>query len=103
MKRGARGDWLEMDRRTFLAALAVVVVIAMLAAMYLLVVSRTAGQGRRIQSLRKSLADQQRQTSHLRVSIARASSAHSLYERAIELGLVPASNDQLLFVRQADE
>jgi len=103
MKREARRGWLEMDRRAFFAVLAVIAVIAMVAAMYLLVVSRTAGQGRRIQRLRGLLEDQQRINAHLEVSIARASSAHNLFERAGDLNLVPAGFDQLLFVRQADE
>ena len=103
MKRESRGGGLEMDRRAFFAVLTVIAVIAVVAAMYLLVVSRTAGQGRRIQGLRRSLADQQRINAHLEVSIARASSAHSLIERAGDLDLAPAGFDQLLFVRQADE
>ena len=93
----------EMDRRMFFVVLAVIVVIAMVAAMYLVVVSRTANQGRRIQRLRRELADKERNNAHLEVSIARASSAHSLYERALELGLVPASSDQLIFVQHTGD
>jgi cell division protein FtsL len=102
MKRATRRKWLDLDRRTFLAALAVVALIAMVAVMYLLVVSRTAGQGRRIQSLRSAVAEQERENSHLEVEIARASSAHRLIERAIDLGLAPVTFDQLWFVRDAE-
>lgn len=102
MGQGRSRDWLEMDRRTFMAALTMVIVVAMVAALYLLVVSRTASQGRRIQSLRRSLADVERSNAHAEIRIARAASAHALLSRAIDLGLAPATFDQLWFVRTSD-
>ena len=102
-KRGARSDWLELDRRAFLAVLAVVVVVAMVAALYLLLVSRTAGQGRRIQRLQNQLMGVERENAQLEVNVARASSVHRLIDRAIELGLIFPLPDHVRFVRRPSE
>ena len=89
----------SLDRRTFLSVLGLVVVVATVASLYLLVVSRVARQGRDIEIKNEMLDERRRENSHLEVEVARDSSAHALIRRAIDQGLDLPDIDQIVFVR----
>jgi cell division protein FtsL len=80
-----------------------VVVVATVASLYLLIVSRVARQGRNIQAKSETLAEWRRENSHLEVQVARAASAHVLIERAIALDLDLPDFDQIVFVKDGGD
>ena len=96
--RSAKSRRLELDRRTFLGALAVVAVVALVAALYLMLVSRTAAQGRHIQWLQSELSRLRRENEQLEVDVARESSVNRLMERAELLGFEYPSLDEVDFL-----
>jgi len=98
---GIKRGRLEMNRRMALYLFALVVVLTLVAALYLMLVSRTAAQGRHIQQLQTELFQLQRDNEQLEVDVARAGSASRLRERAIDLGLAPA--ERVEFLLPADE
>lgn len=99
MRRGAKSGRLEMDRRVFLGALAVVVVVALVAALYLMLVSRTAAQGRHIQRLQSELYRLRRENEQLEIDVAREASVQRLWERALQLGFVFPTIDDVEFLQ----
>jgi len=98
---GVKRGKLEMNSRIALRLSALVVVLTLVAALYLVLVSRTAAQGRHIQQLEAELFRLQRENEQLEVELAGESSVSRLWERAIELGFVPV--EDVDFVRPLDE
>ncbi len=101
-RTGKRGRS-EMDRRVFLAALGTIVVVALVAALYLVLVSNTAAQGRHIQQLQLELSRIRRENEQLEVEIAREASIERLWKRAVELGFEFLPVEMVEFVRAAGE
>lgn len=101
MVHGIKRGRFEMDRRTALYSLAIVTVLALAAALYLVLVGQVAARGRHIQQLQAELSRLQRENEQLEVEIARESSIARLWERAVELGLLPA--EQVEFLTIAEE
>jgi cell division protein FtsL len=87
---GIRRGRFEMDPRTALYLFALVAGLTLVMALYLVLVSRTAACGRHIEQLQDELFRLQRENEQLEVDVARAGSISRLWERAIELGFVPA-------------
>jgi hypothetical protein len=87
---GIRRGRLEMDPRTALYLFTLVAGLTLVVALYLVLVSRTAACGRHIEQLQDELFRLQRENKQLEVDVARAGSISRLWERAIELGFVPA-------------
>ncbi len=97
---GVKRGRFEVGSRTALYFFALVVVLTLTAALYLMLVSQTAARGRHIQQLQAELFRFQRENEQLEVEIARESSIHRLWERAIELGFAAA--ERLEFLPLAD-
>ena len=97
---GIRRGRFEVSRRTALYLFALVVALTLAAALYLMLVSRTAARGRHIQQLQVELFRLQRENEQLEVEIARESTVPLIWERAIEMGLAPA--EQVEFLPLAD-
>jgi len=93
---GVKRGRFELDRRTALYSLALVTVLALIAALYLVLVGQTAARGRHIQQLEAELSRLQRENEQLEVEIAREGSASRLWERAVELGFLPAEQVEFL-------
>lgn len=87
---GIKRGRFEMSRRTALYTLTIVVCLTLIAVVYLMLVSRTAARGRRIEQMRWELVWLEKENKHLEVLIAEQSSATGVLERAIEQGFVPA-------------
>ena len=83
---GIKRGRFEVSSRTVLYLFALVVVLTLLAASYLMLVSRTAARGRHIQQLGAELFRLQRENEQLEVELAAESSVSRLWERAIALG-----------------
>lgn len=79
-------------------ALLVVVILAMVAALYLNVTSRTAIAGREIQDLTGSIAASQQVSSDLQTQLAGLTSAASMEERAREMGFRPVEPTELEYL-----
>jgi hypothetical protein len=79
-------------------ALLVVVVFAMVAALYLNVTSRTAIAGREIQDLNEAISASQQVSSDLQTQLAGLTSASSMEERAREMGYRPVETDELEYL-----
>ena len=79
-------------------ALLVVVVFAMVAALYLNVTSRTAIAGREIQDLNESISASQQVSSDLQTQLAGLTSASSMEARAREMGYRPVETDELEYL-----
>lgn len=79
-------------------ALLVVVVLAMVAALYLNVTSRTAIAGREIQDLTDSIAASQQVSSDLQTQLAGLTSASSMEKRAREMGFRPVEPVELEYL-----
>lgn len=79
-------------------ALLVVVVLAMVAALYLNVTSRTAIAGREIQDLTDSIAASQQVSSDLQTQLAGLTSAESMEKRAREMGFRPVEPVELEYL-----
>ena len=95
---GIKRGRFEMSPRTALYVFALIVVLTLVAALYLMLVSRTAARGRHIEQLQMELFRLQRENEQLEVEIAREGSISRLRERAIELGFVPAERVEFLLV-----
>jgi cell division protein FtsL len=93
---GVKRGRFEMDSRTAIYLSMFFIVLTLVAACYLMLVSRTAAQGRHIEQLQVDLFRLQRENEHLEVEIARESSISRLTERAVEAGFVPAEQVEFL-------
>ena len=98
---GIKRGRFEMSPRMALRLFALVVVLTLVAALYLVLVSQTAARGRHIQQLEAELFHLQRENEQLEVELASESSVSRLWERAVELGFVPA--DDVEFLLPLDE
>jgi cell division protein FtsL len=98
---GIKRGRFEVSPRMALYLFALIVLLTLVAALYLMLVSRTAAQGRHIQQLQTELSRLQRENEQLEVDVAGASSISRLRQRAIELGLIPA--EEVEFLLPADE
>jgi len=97
IKRGRH----DVGPRAVLCLFTLVVVLALVAALYLTLVSQTAARGRHIEQLREELFRLRRENEQLEVEIAEEGSIERLRERADELGFGPA--DRLEFLALAGE
>ncbi|MCL4272849.1 MAG: hypothetical protein QY328_17880 [Anaerolineales bacterium] len=79
-------------------ALLLVVVLAMVAALYLNITSQTAVAGRQIQELNAAIIISQQQSSDLQTQLASLTSASAMEQRALELGFRPAEADELEYL-----
>lgn len=79
-------------------ALLVVVVLAMVAALYLNVTSRTAIAGREIQDLTDAIAASQQVSSDLQTQLAGLTSAESMEKRARAMGFRPVEPVELEYL-----
>jgi cell division protein FtsL len=95
---GIKRGRFEMRPRTALRLLVLVVVLTLLAALYLMLVSRTAARGRHIQQLEVELFRLQRENEQLEVELAGEGSVSRLLERATELGFAPAEDVEFMQV-----
>jgi len=98
---GVKRGRLELDSRPLVLLFAVIVALALVAAIYLGLVSRTAAQGRRIEQLQTEIFHLQRENERLAVEIAemsafRGDGSPGLMERAKALGFVPAERVEFL-------
>lgn len=93
---GIKRGRFDVSRRTALRLFALVVVLTLMAALYLMVVSRTAARGRHIQQLEAELFRLQRENEQLEVGIATEGSVSRLWKRAIELGFAPVEDVEFL-------
>ena len=97
---GVKRGRFEMGSRAAIYLSTFFVVLTLVAASYLMLVSRTAAQGRHIEQLQVELFRLQRENEHLEVEIARASSVSHLMERADELGFVLAEQIEFLIMAE---
>lgn len=97
---GVRRGRLELDSRPVIMLYVVVAALALVAAIYLGLVGRTAAQGRRIEQLQMEVFRLQRENEQLAVEIADVGSIPRLMERATALGFVPA--EQVEFLPDSD-
>jgi hypothetical protein len=95
---GIKRGRLEMSSRLAFYLFAPVASLAIVAALYLMLISRTAARGRHIEQLRTELFRLQRENEQLEVDIAREGAISDLWERAVELGLVPAEQVEFLLL-----
>jgi cell division protein FtsL len=95
---GIKRGRFEMSRRTLVYFAVVVALLVLVATLYLMLVSRTAAQGRHIEQLRADLAWLKKENEQLEVEIAKVDSVARLWSRAIELGFVPADQVEYLSV-----
>mgnify|MGYP001292025748 FL=1 len=79
-------------------ALLLVVVFAMVAALYLNITSRTAIAGREIQDLTDSIAASQQVSSDLQTQLAGLTSAESMEKRARAMGFRPVQPTELEYL-----
>lgn len=79
-------------------ALLLVVVLAMVAALYLNVTSRTAIAGREIQDLTDAIAASQQVSSDLQTQLAGLTSAESMEKRARAMGFRPVQPTELEYL-----
>ena len=79
-------------------ALLMVVVFAMVAALYLNVTSRTAIAGRDIQDLMISIAASQQVSSDLQTQLALLTSSSAFEQRAREMGFRPMASDEVEYL-----
>ncbi len=98
---GVKRGRLELDSRPLVLLLAIVAALALVAAIYLGLVSRTAAQGRRIEQLQMEIFRLQRENEQLAVEIAdvsalRGDGSPGLIERAEALGFEPAERVEFL-------
>lgn len=93
---GVKRGRLELDSRPVGLLVAIVVTLALVAAIYLGLVSRTAARGRRIEQLQTEVFRLQRENEQLAVEIADVSSTARLMERAKALGFAPAEQVEFL-------
>lgn len=94
---GVKRGRLEIGRRTALYLFVLVVVLALMATLYLMLVSRTAARGRRIEQLRSELLRLGRENAQLEVEIAQEGAVDLVRQRALDLGFTPARDVVFLF------
>jgi len=87
---GIKRGRFEMGSRMALTLFVPVIVLTLVAALYLMLIGRTAARGRHIEQLRAELFRLQRENEQLEVEIAREGCVSRLWERAIESGFAPA-------------
>lgn len=95
---GVKRGWLELDSRPVVLLSVVLGGLTLVAALYLVLVSRTAAQGRRIEQLQTEIFALQRANEQLAVDIADVSAVSQLTERARALGFVPAEQVEFMVV-----
>lgn len=88
----------RVQRQWLGTVLLVVVVLAMVAALYLTVTSRTAIAGREIQDLNESILLSQQFSSDLQTQLAALTSADSMDERARAMGFRPVEPEELEYL-----
>jgi cell division protein FtsL len=93
---GIKRGRFEMGPRAVLRISVIVVMLTLVAALYLMLVSRTAARGRHIEQLQEELFQLQRENEQLEVEVAREGSISRIWERAVELGFVPAERVEFL-------
>jgi cell division protein FtsL len=93
---GIKRGRFEISPRTARYLSALVVVLTLVAALYLMLVSQTAARGRHIQQLQTELFRLRRENEQLEVELASESSVSRLWERAIDLGFAPAEQVEFL-------
>ncbi len=93
---GIKRGRFEMSPRAVLYLVVSVVLLTLVAALYLMLISRTAARGRHIEQLQAELFRLQRENEQLEVDIAREGFVPHLRERAIELGFGPAERLEFL-------
>ena len=93
---GIKRGRFEMNSRAALYLFALVTALTLVAATYLMLVSRTAARGRHIQQLQGELFRLQRENAQLEVRLATEGSVSHLRERAIALGFT--SDGQVEFL-----
>jgi cell division protein FtsL len=98
---GVKRGRFEVNRRTALYLFTAIVVLVLVATLYLMLVSRTAARGRRVEQLRAELSWLKKENEQLEVEVAKASAVSRLWSRAVELGFVPA--DQVEFASLSDD
>lgn len=97
---GVKRGRFESSSRAALSLFAFVAALALLTALYLLLVSRTAARGRHIEELQAELFELQRGNERLAVAIAEESMVPRLAERATALGFVPAEEVEFMSYSQ---
>lgn len=93
---GIKRGRFEMDRRIVLCLAMLVVALTVIAASYLMLVSRIAARGRHIEQLQTRLFELQRENEQLEVELARESAVSRLWLRATQLGFQPAEEVEFL-------
>jgi len=93
---GIKRGRFEVSSRTALYVFSLVAALTLVAALYLMLVSRTAARGRHIQQLERELFRLQRENEQLEVELAGEASVSRLRERALELGFAPAEDVEFL-------
>jgi hypothetical protein len=103
VKHGIKRGRFEWDRQKITYALALLVALTFAAALYLVLVSHTAMQGRHIERLRSELLRLEAENERLQEQIARAASVPHLAERATQLGFAPLVAGQVEYLVIPDE
>jgi hypothetical protein len=93
---GIKRGRFEMDRRIILYLAILVVALTLIAASYLMLVSRIAARGRYIEQLQNRLFELERENEQLEVDLAREGAVSRLLERATQLGFQPAEQVEFL-------
>jgi cell division protein FtsL len=95
---GIKRGRFEMSRRTAIYALVIVVLLTSVAVVYLMLVSRTAARGRRVEQMRWELVWLEKENRHLEVQIAEKSAATDLLKRAAEQGFIQAQEVEYIYL-----
>ena len=103
MTHGIKRGRSRMGQRAVLYSLVAIGTLTLITVLYLVLVSGTAAQGRRIQELQAEVFKLEREAQQLEVAVARAGSVSNLKERAREQGFVPAKEVEFLRVRLRGE
>ena len=93
---GIKRGRFEMRQRVALRVFVLVAVLTLVAALYLMLVSRTAARGRHIQQLEAELFRLQRENEQLEVKLASEGAVTRLWERAMALGFTPAEDVEFI-------
>ncbi len=97
---GVKRRQLGMDSHAAVALSIVAGVLAMVTALYLILVGRIAARGRSIEGLKAEIFRLERENQHITVEIAAESAVFRLEERAEALGFVPA--EEIEYVVSSD-
>jgi len=97
---GVKRGRLELGARTTVALSAVVAALTLITAIYLVLVSRTAAQGRTIERLQAEVLHLQRENEQAAVRIAETCAIPQVMARAQALGFAPA--DRIEFLAGSD-